>query len=126
MFTNIGKKIKILAMVVCWVGIAFSVISAIVTIVLAAQSYGHLAGQLIAVGVVMLILGPLFSWIGSFVLYGFGELIDKTADIERNTNPYMRGMQPQYPPQYPPQYAPQYAPQYPPEQPVGYPPEQQL
>ena len=29
--------------------------------------------------------GALFSWLGSFFTYGFGELIDKATKIERHT-----------------------------------------
>lgn len=32
-----------------------------------------------------MLIGVLASWIGSFFIYGFGELIDKAAQIERNT-----------------------------------------
>jgi hypothetical protein len=33
-------------------------------------------------------LGSLISWISSLALYGFGELIEKTAEIARNTAPH--------------------------------------
>ena len=44
-------------------------------------------------GCVVMIVGPLVSWIGSFFAYGFGELIENTtviaelaakADAEKN------------------------------------------
>lgn len=78
MFDNIGKKIKNLASVLCWVGIIASVIVAIMMLSLSAIGARF-------VGVILLFAGPLVSWISNFFMYGFGELIDKVCDIERNT-----------------------------------------
>lgn len=36
-------------------------------------------------GFAVLILGPLASWVSSFFLYGFGELIETNCEIARNT-----------------------------------------
>ena len=71
MFENIGGKIKILAKVICWIGIIASVISAI-ALWTADSSYS----PTIALGFGVLIGGCLASWIGSFFAYGFGELVD--------------------------------------------------
>lgn len=78
MFNNIGRKIKTLAQVICWVGIIASIVAAIVVLSTRPRNDEWLA-LLILVG------GSLFSWIGSFFTYGFGELIEKTTAIERNT-----------------------------------------
>lgn len=81
MFKNIGKKIKTLAKVICIVGIVASVILGISMILTSTQT-----GYGIIIGIVYLLLGPLFSWIGSFALFGFGELIDnskKSLDIQK-------------------------------------------
>ena len=70
MFTNIGSKIKTLASVFTWLGIIGSIISGI-----------YLASQdddLILIGLLTALLGSLFSWIGSFLLYGFGQLIENS------------------------------------------------
>lgn len=67
MFDNIGKKIKTLAQVVCWIGIIASVIAG-----LAALAVSILSGLLI------MGLGSLASWIGSFLTYGFGQLIENS------------------------------------------------
>ena len=77
MFENIGKKIKSLATILCWVGIIAYVIAAIITF--------YIDDDLIGIGFLLLIVGPLMSWVGSFFIYGFGELIDKTCDIAKNT-----------------------------------------
>lgn len=72
MFTNIGKKIKMLAKIICWVGI---IVSAIWGLIFMLDSYSFFAGLFVAA------VGALSSWVGSFLLYGFGELIDKTSEI---------------------------------------------
>ena len=81
MFQNIGKKIKTLAVVVCWIGIAGSVIGGIVMCAVGADSSG--GDLLIGLGIPLIFLGPLFSWIGSFVLYGYGDMITRIRRIER-------------------------------------------
>lgn len=78
MFENIGSKIKTLAKVICWAGIIISVIVGIVMLV----SGGDVGS---GVGLVVIIVGCLGSWIGSFFTYGFGELIEKTTEIAENT-----------------------------------------
>lgn len=83
MFDNIGKKIKSLASVLCWVGIIAYVILAIIMFAIAADAYDE--ELYITLGVIFLFVGPLMSWVSSFFMYGFGELIDKACDIERNT-----------------------------------------
>lgn len=68
MFDNIGGKIKATAKVFCWIAIIASLILGILVL------YGNTL-----VGVVFIIMGPLFAWIGSFVLYGFGELVENSC-----------------------------------------------
>ena len=53
--------------------------STIVTIVLATDE------DFIDTAIILLFVGPIVAWISSWLLYGFGELIDKVCDIERNT-----------------------------------------
>lgn len=67
MFNNIGDKIKTLAQVVCWIGVALSVL------------YGvYIISEGSGVGLLVMIFGSLLSWVGSFFTYGFGELIELT------------------------------------------------
>ena len=82
MFDNIGSKLKTLAKVLCWIGIVLSVVAAIV--MFTAASYSNSGESYVVMGLITLIVGPLLSWVNSFVLYGFGELIDKTSSIERS------------------------------------------
>ena len=39
------------------------------------------------IGLVLIVAGPIGSWISSFFVYGFGELIEKTSEIAENTKP---------------------------------------
>ena len=91
MFKNIGGKIKGLAKVICYVGIAISVIAGIFMIGFGSSSYN--GDTMIVMGCVVMIMGSLVSWIDSFFAYGFGELIENTtviaelaakADAEKN------------------------------------------
>ncbi len=86
MFDNIGGKIKKLAVIVAWIGIICSIIVGVRIILNAVLSlrWGVVKGLLYAA------IGATSSWIGSFLLYGFGTLIensDKTVNLlERTEN----------------------------------------
>ena len=75
MFDNIGGKIKAVALVVTWLGIIVSVIVGFKMI-----SIGE---ELAFQGFLVMILGSLFSWLGSLTLYGFGQLIENTDILVR-------------------------------------------
>ena len=85
MYTNIGKKIKTLAKVLCWLAFAACLVA------LAADAYQVTHGfrYNVYVGILIIVggipLSFLICWIGSFLLYGFGEMIDKLDEIEQNT-----------------------------------------
>lgn len=81
MFDYIGKKIKSLANVLCWVGIIGYAIAGIIVITIGIEESED---GLTALGVALLIAGPFVSWVSSFFMYGFGEIIDKTCNIEKN------------------------------------------
>ena len=74
MFTNIGSKIKTLAVILCALGIVASFVAFI--------AMCTIDEDMVGMGFLTLIGGSLFSWIGSFFTYGFGELIEKTSNIE--------------------------------------------
>ena len=92
MFNNIGRKIKTLAKVLCWLGIIASVISGIVMVLTgvafnrasvvrgySATVDSELGGAAAVVGgIVMMVVGSLVSWIGSFCMYGFGQLVENS------------------------------------------------
>ena len=77
MFANIGGKIRSVAMMLCWIGIALSILAGLI---LMAQD-----GDLVLTGILTAGLGALLSWVSSLFLYGFGELIVKATQIEKNT-----------------------------------------
>ncbi len=77
MYDNIGEKIKGLAKATFIVEAIAAVITGIAF--MAADE------DMIPVGLLVMILGPIIAWVSSWLLYGFGELIDKTCDIARNT-----------------------------------------
>ena len=82
MFDHIGGKIKTVAKAVCWIGIALSILLGLILLI-AISTYSPALG--FAVAIPVMVLGAFLSWIGSFNLYGYGELIELTAKIERNT-----------------------------------------
>ena len=73
MFTNIGKKIKVLAIVLTVIGILAYVIIGVIII---ANSRHN--DELVVIGIAIMIIGSLMSWLSSFILYGFGQLIDNS------------------------------------------------
>lgn len=73
MFDNVGSKIKALASFFCWGGIIASVIGGIIVITL--------DEDLVWARLAVIIIGSLLSWVSSFVLYGFGELVVNSAII---------------------------------------------
>ena len=76
MYDNIGGKIKGLAVAIFILGCIGGAIAGIATM--------GISESFIA-GLPILIFVPLASWISSWFLYGFGEIIDKVSAIERNT-----------------------------------------
>ena len=73
MFDNIGGKIKTLAKVVCWIGIIACIITGIVLMATGEDS--------ILVGILTAVVGSLLSWVSSFVLYGFGQLVENSDTL---------------------------------------------
>ena len=84
MFSNIGEKIKKLSKIVCWIGMIGCVIVGIILLATYEDAFGSAAetAQIIS-GIVWIVVGPLASWIGSFLLYGFGELISSQKNSEK-------------------------------------------
>ena len=76
MWDHIGEKIQKLAKVICWIGIALSVIIGMITLVGSNALYGFL----------YIILGSLGSWVGSWVLYGFGLIVEYVENKSAPSN----------------------------------------
>lgn len=83
MFENIGKKIKILALVVFWLGVIASVAGGIIIWV----DWFNMDGWWAGFGIFLLcaVGGTLVSYMSVILLYAFGEAVDKLTAIERNT-----------------------------------------
>ena len=76
MYDEIGKKIKRLAIATFIV----EAIAAIITGIVLIMEYVDLLIVLL-----VFILGPVVAWVSSWLLYGFGEIIDRLCAIDRNT-----------------------------------------
>lgn len=86
MFDEIGSKIKILAVVVCVLGIIASVTWGIA-----------LFFDSFLIGLLVIAVGGLCSWTGSFTLYGFGELIEETQRNRAINEQLLAVLKPQQP-----------------------------
>ena len=82
MYDKIGKKIKTLTKVVSFILVLLSVISGIILLCVGIIEED---AEYLILGLACLIVMPFLIWFSSFTMYGFGELIDKVCDIERNT-----------------------------------------
>ena len=71
MYDFIGDKIKGLAKAIFFVEAIASVIGGLILISI----------ELAIVGILVIILGPLVAWVSSWLLYGFGQLIDNSDII---------------------------------------------
>ena len=77
MYDNIGEKIKGLAKVMFIV----EAIAVVITgIALMASD-----GDMILIGLLVMVVGLIVAWVLSWLLYGFGELIDNVCTIAANT-----------------------------------------
>lgn len=74
MFTHIGSKIKTFAKVVCWLGIILSIVCGVVLMV------SGVSGA-IWLGLLTIVAGSFISWLGSFMTYGFGQLVDNSDKL---------------------------------------------
>ena len=83
MFSNIGRKIKITAKVFCWIGIIVSVVSGVGMIVAGFAGILPQASGVATIlgGIGTALLGSLVSWVGSFMMVGFGELVENSSII---------------------------------------------
>lgn len=97
MFKNVSGKIKDFAAILCWIGIVLSVIIGIV--VMADNTM---------VGVAVATVGSLSAWIVSYLVYGFGELVEnskKTADNSETIKTYLMGVARNKAPEVKPQFS---------------------
>lgn len=76
MYKNIGGKIKILSQILAVAGALISVCFAVI----------FLSNDIIGLGFLTMLFGPAIAWASSFVLYGFGHLIENTDKMVGNNN----------------------------------------
>ncbi len=76
-FNNIGGKIKGLAKAAFIVEAIAAVLSGIVMFIEDDDMF--FAAVLVA------IVGPIVAWVGSWLLYGFGQLIENSDTLVKNT-----------------------------------------
>ena len=81
-YTDIGKKIKSWAKWIFMLEAIGFVVSGLFI----------LFSDLWFIGLLTIILGPIAAWVSSWLLYAFGELVDKTVDNERNTQSILKLM----------------------------------
>ncbi len=75
LYKNIGVKIKAWAK---WIFIVEAIAAIIGGLLLIFDGEG-------LIGFIILIAGPLVAWVSSWLLYAFGELVEKTVANESNT-----------------------------------------
>ena len=78
LYGNIGRKIMGLAIVSAILG---AVVTFVLGIVMAVNSNG---GVMLLLGIFMVVVGPICSWVGSWILYGFGKLVDNSQATRTN------------------------------------------
>ena len=78
LFSNIGGKIKAIA-------IGETVIGAIASVI---AGFAMMATdvELFFAGLVVMVVGSLVAWISSFLLYAFGEIVDQLVEINGKLN----------------------------------------
>ena len=100
LWNNVGLKIKVLAKILAILGmIVYAVIGIgliVAGIVAKDQSFEIALGEatfevaigglsMIIAGAVIIIVGFLVCWIGSWMVYAYGDMADKLNSIEKNT-----------------------------------------
>ena len=84
LYTNIGMKIKRLAIILFIVGTVLSIITGVLLLIDDLMLDGSMfGGELWWLGLLLMVFGPLVSLLCTWLLYGYGELIDKTCDNTR-------------------------------------------
>lgn len=75
MYDNIGKKVKGLA-------IGLFIVETIAAIIVGFALLSDTENEIFWL---IIVCGPIVAWISSWILYAFGELVDRICNIEVNT-----------------------------------------
>lgn len=81
MFKNIGKKIKMLAKIICWFQISLYALAGFILIFVGIID--NTMWYFIPTGIATALLGALFAWIASFFMIGYGELVQSVTNIDK-------------------------------------------
>ena len=84
LYKDIGKKIKNWAK---WIFVIEAISSIIAALIMMFSGDDGLLW-----GFIMILAGPLLAFISTWILYAFGELVDKTIDNEKNTREILKIM----------------------------------
>lgn len=81
MYENIGKKIKNLSLLFCVIGGFISIGAGICLTIYLSDNYN--TKDYAFIGIAVGILSAILCWLAQFFIYGFGELIDQTAQMNK-------------------------------------------
>ncbi|MCR5680956.1 MAG: hypothetical protein K6G29_00785 [Clostridiales bacterium] len=95
MFQDVGKKLKVIAQILFWVGILGDVAFAIFIINTSAKYLVFMGTPVGIIGaIVMILLIAFASWVSALLLYAYGQLVDDVSAIRRidDNNPRVRSV----------------------------------
>ena len=84
-FDNIGGKIKSFAELSCWITILLIWVSSLSIFIILLENKRTI--EYCWIPIVSAVVGPLFIWICSWVIYAFGELVEDTHAIRTKYYP---------------------------------------
>ncbi|MBR2927303.1 MAG: SHOCT domain-containing protein [Clostridia bacterium] len=85
LYENVGKKIKALAAICFLLQSALFVLAGVIALIINFSDSHDDMFLYTLYALALIVLGPLYSWISSLALYGFGDLVDSCAQIKLNT-----------------------------------------
>lgn len=82
MYDNIGSKIKTVAKVVGFAGIGISILTGLLFLLV---SFSEEKFSYFGIGILVALLGSLISWASTIALYGFGQIVENTDVIAKQS-----------------------------------------
>lgn len=82
LYDNIGGKIKSAAKAIFIFEAITSILAGIILFFIGVFDTDD---EFVLIGPLLAIFGPIVAWVSSWLIYAFGELVEKTAANERNT-----------------------------------------
>lgn len=79
MYNNIGKKLKLLAKIDFFFNAIATFIAGIAILASLYADYGE--DTHLAIGLVLMLVGPIAAWVSSWLLYAFGQLVENSDKI---------------------------------------------